>query len=73
MPVVLEYVVVFEAKMVGMPAWWVFAAMPHTVPAVPCIGFYHEIECLELILVVPSLALVASPAIMQVQSLTTVT
>ena len=56
MYVLLKYAIVFEAEMVGMPAWWGFAAMLHMVPAVPCICFYHEIECLELILVVPSLA-----------------
>lgn len=67
---VLKYAVVFEAEMVGMPAWWVFAAMLYTVPAAPCICFYHEIECLELILVVPSLAVASH---MQDPSLTTVT
>ena len=67
---VLKYAIVFEAEMVGMHAWWAFAAMLHTVPAVPCICFYHEIECLELILVVPSLAVTSH---MQVSSLTTVT
>ena len=70
MDVLLKYTIVFEAEMVDMPACWVSAAMLHTVPAAPCICFYHEIEYLELILVVPSLA-VASHT--HVPSLTTVT
>lgn len=68
MPSDLKYDTVFEAQMVGMPALWGFAAMLHTVPAAPCMCFYHEIECLELILVVPSLVVASH---MQVPSLTT--